>query len=57
VDYDSPSSSSPSSARAFPLHPRGDAEADFFGVALGVKGEQASEDLVAELGRPLRLLV
>lgn len=34
------------------LHPRGDAEADFFGVALGVEREEAGEDLVAEVGGP-----
>ena len=29
-----------------------DAEADFFGVAFGVEGEEAGEDFVAEVGGP-----
>ena len=29
------------------FHPRRDAEADFFGVAFGVEGEEAGEDFVA----------
>ena len=34
------------------FHPRRDAEADFFGVAFGVEGEEAGEDFVAEVGGP-----
>jgi hypothetical protein len=34
-----------------PLHPRGDAEADFLGVALGVEGEKAGEHFIAKVGR------
>ena len=37
---------------ALALHPGGDAEADFFGVAFGVEGEEAGEDFVAEVGGP-----
>jgi hypothetical protein len=32
----------------FLLHPRGDAEADLFGVALGVEREEAGEDFVTD---------
>src|SRR5258708_5218934 len=38
--------------RPLALHPRRDAEADFFGVALGIEGEEAGEDFVAEVGGP-----
>src|SRR5271166_5581583 len=34
------------------LHPWGDTEEDFFGVAFSIEGEEAGEDFVAEVGGP-----
>lgn len=33
---------------SLPLHPWSDSESDLFGIALGVEGQQAGEDLVAD---------